>query len=195
MEILKLSEILPDKKIQENFLSRVKAGQVFVYPTDTVYGIGCSIEAEVSVKCVIEAKKRDPKKPLSIIVPSVQWVVENCQVSDFNKSFIENLLPGPYTVVLRAKKDSKIPKYILSLEHTIGVRIPRHPLTDLFRSAGLLVISTSANLSGQDPVTKIADLPEEIQKAVSFAVDAGTLSASSSRVFDLTSDEIKVIRA
>src|SRR3989344_1392321 len=160
MEILKLADVLEDNKTRQKFLDAVKMGEVFVYPTDTVYGIGCNIEKEESVKKIIEAKQRDPKKPLSIISTSINWILENCEVSDFNKNLLNQLFPGPYTAVLKVKKESKLPGYILSAETTIGVRIPRHQLTDLIREASITIVTTSVNISGQQAITKIDEIPE-----------------------------------
>lgn len=74
------------------------------------------------------------------------------------------------------------------------MRIPRHPFTDILRSSGIAVISTSVNISGHESATKIEDVPEAIKNIVSIAVDGGQLSSSSSRVFDLSTDEVKIVR-
>ena len=194
MEIIKLEDLLEGDQEKERLLESLKRGEIIIYPTDTVYGIGCNIEKEDSVKRIIEAKQRDPKKPLSIIAPSVDWILENCQVSEFNKSLLNQLFPGPYSAVLKVKSDSKIPKYLQSSEKTIGVRVPRHQLTDLIRESGLVIITTSLNISGQQTITKIEEIPESLQKITSIAVDAGQLSSESSRVFDMTSDDIQILR-
>ncbi len=195
MKTVKLSDLLGNRELQAEFLDSIRRGEVVIYPTDTLYGIGCLMENEESVKKVVEAKQRDSRKPFSIIAPSVDWIMENCMVTEFNKSLIAQLLPGPYTIVLRVRKESKIPKYALSLEHTIGLRIPRHKLTDIVREAGLIIISTSVNLSGEEPVTKLEGVPEGMKNMVSFAVDAGELKGSASRVFDLTTDNVRILRA
>jgi len=194
MEIIKLEDLLEGDQEKERLLVSLKRGEIIIYPTDTVYGIGCNIEKEDSVKRIIEAKQRDPKKPLSIIAPSVDWILENCQVSEFNKSLLNQLFPGPYSAVLKVKPDSKIPKYLQSSEKTIGVRMPRHQLTDLIRESGLVIITTSLNISGQQTITKIEEVPESLQKITFIAIDAGQLGSESSRVFDLTSDDIQILR-
>ena len=89
-------EKLKNKK-PEFFLDKI-----FIYPTDTIYGIGCDAENEFLVDKISEIKKRDIK-PFSVIAPSVEWILENCETT---KEEIEKFLPGAYTLILK-KKDGR----------------------------------------------------------------------------------------
>ena len=91
MNIIKLEDALKSSVIAGNMIAGLKTGEIIIYPTDTVYGLGCNIESEASVKKIIEAKQRDPKKPLSIIAPSIEWVDQNCILADFNKNLLSSL--------------------------------------------------------------------------------------------------------
>ena len=83
-----------------DFVDDIKHGAVFIYPTDTIYGLGCDATNEESVKKIKELKYRDKDKPMSVIAPSVDWIKEHCEVTD---EMIEKYLPGPYTLLLKKK--------------------------------------------------------------------------------------------
>ena len=195
MKTVKMEDILNNGEIRAEFLSALREGDIVIYPTDTVYGIGCIIEKEDSARKIAEAKGRGPEKPFSIIIPSIDWIKENCLLSDFNLDLLKQLFPGPYTAILRAKKESRISSYVLSKEHTLGIRMPKNKLADILRKENLIVISTSVNLSGKEPATKIENVPENIKNIASIAVDAGELKGPPSRIFDITTDKIEIIRS
>ncbi len=184
-------EDLQDDGVKQEFLQAVKSGVIFIHPTDTVYGLGCNVENLDSIKKIYQLKQREESNPISIVAPSKEWIYQNFHVSDANKGFIERLLPGPYTLVLKAR--TKFPD-ILVRECAIGVRVPKNPVTDLIRKENIVFTTTSLNIAEQDVVTRIENAPQSIKDGVEIAVDAGQLSAHPSRVFDLTTDEVKIIR-
>ena len=81
---------------------KIKEGAIFIYPTDTIYGIGCSALDKKAVKKIREIKGIADEKPLSIIVPSKLWIEENCRL-DFQAQQWIDKLPGPYTLILPLK--------------------------------------------------------------------------------------------
>ncbi len=161
----------------------VKSGGIIIYPTDTLYGIGCNAEVSESVIRIHEAKQRPEGKPFSVIVPSTDWIRENTVISGENLEFLENLFPGPYMAILKAKR--AIPN-VTNREGTIGVRIPKNDFCDLIRKQGVVFISTSVNLSDREPIFSIKDVPAPIREISDIAVDAGEIRGHGSRVFDLT---------
>ncbi|MBN2101966.1 MAG: threonylcarbamoyl-AMP synthase [Candidatus Aenigmarchaeota archaeon] len=190
MEIIRLSDALGSKK--DYIIESVKAGKVFVYPTDTVYGIGCDANNSGSVSRIKNAKGRDPGKPMSVIAPSFDWIEENATGTKENLAFVKSLLPGPYTVILKATPSA--PKELVSLQKTIGIRIPLNKFTDLVRTTGIPFVTTSANLSGEEPIKKISELPEDIKALTDIAIDAGEIDGLPSRVFDLSGKEVNIVR-
>ena len=96
-------------------------GSIFIYPTDTIYGIGCDAENKKLVNKIRAIKHRDTK-PLSIIAPSIDYILKNCEV---DKKIVSKFLPGPYTLILK-KKDKNFLKHVSETE-SIGIRIPNHP--------------------------------------------------------------------
>jgi L-threonylcarbamoyladenylate synthase len=190
MKIIKLADALKDMTRVE-LAKAVREGKIFVYPTDTVYGIGCNAEKTASVEKIVKAKGRDPEKPLSVIAPSKEWIVENTAITSENVKFVDSLFPGPYTVVLRTKK--KIP-FVTSKEGSIGIRIPDNGFCDFIRSQGFLFITTSVNVSEENPVCSMRDIPDRIKNIVDYAIDSGRIEGGSSRVFDIRSNNLEILR-
>lgn len=157
-----------------NLVKEILDGKIFIYPTDTVYGLGCNALDEEAVSKIKEIKKRDKNKPLSVIAPSVEWIKENLIVDvDLSK-----YLPGPYTLILK-KKDGKFLDHV-SKGDSLGVRIPDNDFTRKIQKSRVPFITTSVNLSGEMAVKKISEVPEVIREKVDFVIDEGELSGKAS---------------
>tara|TARA_Y100000310_G_scaffold337773_1_gene425741 strand:- start:6540 stop:7061 length:522 start_codon:yes stop_codon:yes gene_type:complete len=150
----------------EELKKAVLAGKVFVYPTDTVYGLGCNAEDGEAVEKIKEIKGRDKDKPLSIIAPSVDWIKENC---DFD-SALEKYLPGPYTLILK-KKNPEFLKQVASGD-TLGVRIPDSKFCFEIQKCGVAFVTTSVNKSGENPAIDISDIDKEIIDKVDVVIES-----------------------
>ncbi len=166
----------------------MQKGAIFVYPTDTIYGIGCNAEIGEQV-LKIRNMKRSKVNPFSVIAPSKEWIEQNFIIK--HKEYLDKL-PGPYTLILE-KKDPLFLKEA-NRPNTLGVRIPAHPFTKLIHEAGVPFITTSVNISGQKPTQQISEIPEEMQEKIDIAIDVGILNNPPSSVFFLTGDVPKKIR-
>lgn len=153
---------------------KIIKGNVFVYPTDTVYGLGCDATNSDSVNRIKDMKGRDRDKPISIIAPSLSWIEENCVV-DYDLS---KYLPGPYTLILK-KKDSGFLSDVAPGE-TLGVRIPDSDFCDEVREVGIPFVTTSVNLSGEPPAVAVEEVSSEILEKVDEIVDEGKLNGKPS---------------
>lgn len=143
-------------------------GKIFIYPTDTVYGIGCDALNKDAVEKIRQIKKRD-QKPFSVIAPSVEWIKENCIV-DYD---LKKYLPGAYTLILK-KKNKSFLNWVSSAE-TLGVRMPNHSFAEKIQKINIPFITTSVNFSGEKPASDIKEVPQEILKAVDIIIDGGKL--------------------
>ncbi len=152
----------------------MNVNKIFIYPTDTIYGIGCNAEVKELVGKVREIKGRD-SNPFSVIAPSKEWILENFKV---DQELIDKYLPGPYTLILE-KKDSGFLNWV-SDKNTLGVRIPDHPFTSELQKSGKPIITTSVNFSGKPFAKEISEVPEEILKEVDSVFDIGRLSGNPS---------------
>lgn len=148
-------------------------GKLFVYPTDTIYGLGCNALDQHAVEKLKQIKARDKDKPLSVIAPSLDWIREHCVVDVDLKKY----LPGPYTLVLKKKN----PAFLSHIsQDTLGVRIPANDFTKLIQSAGVPFVTTSVNLSGMPFAVKISDVSSEILDKVDVIINVGPLTGSPS---------------
>lgn len=190
MKIIKLANALKDMERVE-LAKAVREGNILIYPTDTLYGIGCNAEKTASVERIMKVKGRDSEKPLSIIAPSKEWIAENTKITSNHVKFIDNLFPGPYTIVLKAR--IKIP-FVISKDGKMGVRIPRNEFCDFIRSQGSPFVTTSVNLSEDNPVYSISDIPEQVKQVADYVIDAGEIRGHASRVFDISGKSLEILR-
>jgi len=184
MKTVKLEDVLGNKDVRNDIIEEIRTGSVFVYPTDTVYGLGCNALLVDSVKKIRQIKKS--YHPFSVIAPSTEWILKNLVVE--SKKSLE-VIPGPYTLIFR-KKEPFFLRDVSPLP-TLGVRIPAHPITKIVREIGIPIVTTSANLSGKLPIKKAAEA--KTLKA-NFVIDGGILANPPSIVVDLSGEEEKVIR-
>jgi len=189
MKIITLKAALRDMNRVE-LAKAIREGAILVYPTDTLYGIGCNALIKASVEKIARAKGREPGKPFSVIAPSKEWITENTRIDENNAKFVDSLLPGPYTVILKTKKD--IP--LVSAEGKLGVRIPKNEFCDFIRSQGVPFVTTSVNLATTGPIASIKEMPAQLASAVDYAIDAGELKGDSSRIFDISGKDMQIIR-
>jgi L-threonylcarbamoyladenylate synthase len=183
MEIIKLEE-LNSEVVRRKIIEKIKEGRIFIYPTDTIYGIGCDATNQKAVSAIKKVKKR--RTPMSVIAPSKEWVRDNLVLK--HDELMERL-PGPYTIILE-KKDPSLLKNT-SKTNTLGIRIPSHAFTELVEKAGRPFITTSVNFSGGVSITKIEETPKEIMEKTDFIIDAGVLGHTPSKIIDATGDEPK----
>lgn len=163
----------------------IKKKGIVIYPTETVYGIGANIFSEDALKKVFVVKKRDTDKPISVAVSDFKMMDDLAYIGDKERRFIDKLLPGPVTVLLRKKK--KVPDVLTSGSELVGIRYPDHEITiKLIELAGVPITSTSANISGEAPPTKV----DEIKISADYIIDGGELKGEPSTVVDLVNRRI-----
>ena len=182
---------------KEFFLSEMIKGKIFVYPTDTIYGIGGIATLDRTVKKIRDIKSRD-SKPFSIIAPSKKWINDNFSIEE-NNIYLDKL-PGPYTLILNYRNlDKENNNNIVSKETaksltSLGVRIPNHWISDLIQELNIPFITTSLNISGEPPYKKLNNLDKKIEEKVDYIIDEGELNSNPSTIIDLRDNNIKEIK-
>ncbi len=154
-------------KDTKNLKQEILAGKLFIYPTDTIYGLGCDATNLSAVEKIKEIKRCDADKPLSVIAPSLGWITDNFRTT---KEDIKKYLPGPYTLLLE-KKEPGFLKGISNNER-IGIRIPSNSLTKEIQKSGVPFVTTSVNLSGEPFALKIGGIKPEIKNKVDYIIEA-----------------------
>ena len=158
---------------EQEIIKSIKENKILIYPTDTIYGLGCNALNHGAVEKIRKIKKRD-LKPFSIIAPSIKWIKDNFIIDVSLKKYF----PGPYTVILK-KKNFEFMKWVSILD-TLGIRIPAHPFTKVIQKSKLPFITTSLNISGQPHMTNPKNISEEIKNKVDIIIDQGILSGKPS---------------
>lgn len=190
-------EIHPEQPQARN-ISRVadslKNGGIIAYPTDTTYGVGCSILCKKSIERIYHMKMRERSKPFSFICSSLSEVSQYARVSNAAFKLLRRFLPGPYTFVLEATRE--VPDLLLTRQKTVGIRIPDNRICfDLVTALGNPIITTSANLSGEDPVGDPYIIADTFGNQLDFVIDGGILTTDVSSVISLIDDLPVVLRA
>ncbi len=175
----------------------LKDGGLVVFPTDTVYGLLVDATNERAVKKLIQFKDRIPGKAISVFVSDFGMMKNYVETGEY-ESFIQELLPGPYTVVLPSKHAAS--KLLESEKETLGIRIPRYEyITELVKIFKKPLTATSANLSGDSPHYSIPSLMKSLskqkQQLIDLIIDAGELPRNKpSTVIDLTTPSVTILR-
>ena len=168
---------------------QINSGAVFIYPTDTIYGIGCNALDTKAVDKIRMLKKRQ-NNPFSIIAPSKEWITENCIVTKEGKEWI-NKLPGPYTIILKLKNKNAVAKNVNQGEQTIGIRIPDHWFNEVVRKLSFPIVTTSANLSAKPFMTSLEDLDPAVKRGIDFIIYEGEKKGQPSKIVNLVNGKIK----
>ncbi|MBI2133982.1 Sua5/YciO/YrdC/YwlC family protein [Candidatus Woesearchaeota archaeon] len=188
MEIINRQEISLRK---HEFFERIMNGSIFIHPTDTIYGLGCTATNDDAVIKLRKLKQR-ASMPFSVIAPSKKWIMENCIVSKKGEGWLREL-PGPFTLLLKLSNPMAVSNEVNLSSDTLGVRLPRHWFGKVVEAVGVPVVTTSANVSGADFMTSIDDLDSRIALGVDFAVYEGEKKGKPSTIINLINEDVKII--
>ncbi len=171
----------------------LRDGGVVIYPTDTIYGLGCDITNKGAIERIRRIKGRSHRKPMSFVCADLANVSRYAQVSTFAYRILRRSLPGPYTFVLPATRET--PRVLQTKQKTVGLRVPAHavPLA-LVTELGNPILSTSANLSEQEVLTDPGDLQRVLGAQVDLILECGHLPVMPSSVISLVGDRVEILR-
>jgi L-threonylcarbamoyladenylate synthase len=176
-------------------VAAIRAGELVVIPTDTVYGLVCSPYREGPVRTMSGLKGRGPNQPIALVASSVEWLFE-CVPELRGRAGVlaRALLPGPYTLVL-PNPAQRYPWLTGNRPDTIGIRVPdlRGESREILDAVGA-VEATSANRHSDADPRRVDDIPYEIIAAAAVVVDGGELPGTPSTVLDLTGPDARVLR-
>jgi L-threonylcarbamoyladenylate synthase len=175
--------------LEPNFTKKLRES-IFIYPTDTIYSIGCDATNEQLVKKLRSLKQRSDQ-PFSIIMPDKNTISEKCESDSAIRRWID-MLPGPYTLILRVK-NKFFPGSVNPKNDTVAIRIPNHWFSEVVTKMNVPVITTSVNISGEDFMTSLEDLNPDIKKHVDYIIYEGPLSGKPSTVVHLEGEEVSVL--
>jgi tRNA threonylcarbamoyl adenosine modification protein (Sua5/YciO/YrdC/YwlC family) len=178
-------------KIVEQAVKIMKNGGLIIYPTDTVYGIGCDINNKEALKKMYQIKGMVKEKPVSILCKDMKEVSEYAIISTAAYRHLNRLLPGPYTFILQGRKS--VPKLLISKQRTVGIRIPDHDFSRMLaKEMGYPIVSTSVNIGEQSFASDPVEFMEYYDGKVDLILNSGPSYCEPSSVIDFT-DETPVL--
>ena len=185
------------EKIAETAAEVLKNGEVVIYPTDTLYGLGANALDEDAILKIYKIKKRDRNNPLPIIARDIKMVKRIACVDSRVEKILNKIWPGPITIVLR-KKDI-IPYILTGNEETVAVRIPNSEfISALMNEVNFPIAATSANISGEknllDPDKIISEFKSSKLKPDLFIDAEEVKNSKPSTIVDLTTGIPKILR-
>lgn len=187
----------PQQRTVEMICKSLRQGAIMLYPTDTVYTIGCDLNDKNAVQRVRQLKQLSNNKPLTFLCSSLSNIAEYAVVADDAYRLMRKLIPGPYTFLLPATK--QVPKLVVEPKRkTTGIRVPDRPICqEILQSLGNPIISTSAHLPDQDEfvMAEKAKLFDLFDKLVDIIIDDDREPGyQTSSIIDFTDKEPKVVR-
>ena len=180
----------------ENIIRAVnilKQGGIIVYPTDTVYGFGCSIFDAEAIDKIRKLKGKKGVAPFSIICSTLEEVRQCAVIDDETFRIMQKVLPGPYTFIVNATE--KMPRFLVSTDGKVGIRIPDHPVPlEIVRQLGHPIITTSVNFTGENCFTDPQKIKEVFGDKADLIIDGGVLGIEASTILEQTDDGVRVVR-
>ncbi len=181
-----------EKNTISNAIVALKAGNLIVYPTDTLYALGADIFNDGSVTKVFTVKKRPFSNPLSVAVADFEAIPKIAYTNEFVKQVVERFLPGSLTIILR-KKES-VSRLVTGGLDNIAVRIPDNKIALKLLSAFGPLTVTSANVHGKKTPYVIKDIMMQFTTDILVYLDDGRLDAKPSSIVDLTLEKPRIVR-
>jgi tRNA threonylcarbamoyl adenosine modification protein (Sua5/YciO/YrdC/YwlC family) len=185
----------PEPRAVKKAAEILAAGGLAIYPTDTVYGLGCSVEDKNAIERVHLIKRQRPDKPFSFVCSDLTHISEYAHVSNAAFKIMKHLIPGPYTFVLPAARMKNLPKILVSKRKTVGVRVPDSKITlALVQALGHPILSTSVTTESGEILNDPDRIIAGFKNVVDIILDGGPLISDPSTILDLTGDRPVVVR-
>lgn len=202
-----------NKKISDEAIKKIvgylKEGRVIVYPTDTIYGLGCLATDKQAIKRIFKIKQREKNKPLLVLVDSLAMAKKYCVIGRHQEIFLKYVWTfenRPTSVILKSK--NVLPKELIGESNALAVRLPKDDfLIKLIKKIGAPLVSTSLNISGRESLTKVDGLDGYFKKQSpkpplsrghilpDLIINAGEIKGKPSRLVDLRDvSDIKIVR-
>ncbi|MGD1840089.1 MAG: L-threonylcarbamoyladenylate synthase [Thermonemataceae bacterium] len=193
---LKIHPENPEPRKMKQVVDCLSTGGLVIYPTDTVYGLGCDLHNKRALEKICQIKGIKPKKAnFSFICYDLSHISVYAKVSTPIFKIMKKALPGPFTFILNAT--SKVPELLYNNKKTVGIRIPDHPIPRLLvRELDRPIITTSVHDDDEviDYITSPDLIYEKFQHKVDIVVDGGYGNVIPSTIVDCTQEAVEIVR-
>jgi tRNA threonylcarbamoyl adenosine modification protein (Sua5/YciO/YrdC/YwlC family) len=189
---LEVNALHPEPRKIQRAVELLRQGEVIVYPTDTVYGMGCAMGEKRAIDRIYHLTGKDEHQLLTLVCSDLSDLAKYAVVENPQYRLLKRLLPGPYTFVLPATRE--VPRMLLGKRKTIGLRVPAHAVPQaLIKALEAPLVSTSASYRGEEPLADPAEIVERF-KGVELVLDAEFCGVVPSTIVDLTGPEPVIVR-
>ncbi|MCH5715493.1 L-threonylcarbamoyladenylate synthase [Niabella hibiscisoli] len=185
----------PQERLIKQVAETLRNGGIIVYPTDTIYGLGCDIYQTKAIEQICRIKQIDPKKAqLSFVCCDLSHLSDFArQISNTTYRVLKEHLPGPYTFILPASK--QVPKILQSKKDTIGLRVPDNKIVhELVKELGHPILSTTLPGEFVEDYTDPEIIYEKYKNLVDIVVDGGIGGTKPSTIINCVNDDYEVVR-
>jgi len=183
----------PQPRLIKKAADLLRDGGVIVYPTDTIYGIGCDVFNKKAIERIYIIKQKDRREPLSFIGPDLKDVSKFAKVDNRDYKIMRRVFPGPYNLGLEGTR--MVTKLMLTKRKTVGIRVPENNIClALLREFGHPIVSTSVTMGNDEILNDPFEIHERMHKVLDVVIDGGLQSTAASTVVDLTTDPPTILR-
>jgi len=177
----------------KDIIGVLKADGVIVFPTDTVWGVGCLISSEVAIKKLYKIKSREAEKPTGIFIRDIEMATTYGQLNSQARQLAQDYWPGALSIVTQAT--DKVPVSIQGPHNTVSLRLPNHPqLLKLLSSLEEPLVQTSANFAGKNPPNAFEEINPEFLGLVDGILEGKASQNLPSTIVDTSQAELQVLR-
>lgn len=193
MKVLKVFENNPNPKFLDMAVEALRDGDIVIYPTDTLYAIGCDALNNSAINKICKLKGINPDKTnLSIICDGISMVAEYARFDNRQFKVLKTNLPGPFTFILPSS--SSLPK-VFKGRKTVGIRVPENNVAvELVRRLGNPILSTTISYTDDDYAVNPELIAETYADSAAYLLDGGDGGLIPSTVVDMTSGELEIVR-
>lgn len=193
MEVLHIHPKNPQMRFINRAVEVLKEGGLIIYPTDTVYGLGCDIFQKKAIEKIYQIKPNLDNKPLSFICADLKDISKYAKVSTQVYRLLKYAFPGPYTFILPAARE--VPKKLWSKRKTVGIRVPDNLIAQsLARELGHPIVSTSITNDNGEILNDEESIVKYYGKKVDLILYAGPLGLTPSTIIDFSTEEPEIVR-
>ncbi|MBU1754654.1 threonylcarbamoyl-AMP synthase [bacterium] len=191
---IKINPKCPEIELIKKAALSLRQGNLIIFPTDTVYGLGANGLDSEAIKKLFEIKKREETKPFALLIGEIDDVYKYCKnIPPLFFTLTKRFWPGAITVVLDAQ--ISIPREVMGTGSTVALRMPDSKIAlSLLKEAGVPIAASSANLSGGIDPAGADEIDETLRDEVALVIDGGRCLGVPSTVVDLRGNAIKILR-
>lgn len=193
--VLHVHPVTPQGRHIARAVEVLRSGGVIIYPTDTVYGIGCSVFDTAAIRRIYQIKRQSEQKPFSFLCSDLSHISEYARVSNAAFRTMKHLVPGPYTFLLPAARLKQLPKSLLSKRKTVGIRVPDNLVCRmLVEQLGHPILSASVTDASGEIVQDPDDIRDLYEGQVDLILACEPSLLELSTIVDFTEDQPVVVR-